>query len=157
MRRDGVNPGPSHYDIRPIGLVERQGDAGARLLVFAPYRACLLGLDGFGHARVLWWFSACGDEAVGFYAVTGEGSAREIEHLWVAPDWMGRGVGRRMLGHRLARAPAAGVEELRVVSDPNAAGFYLRRGARQVGEQASVPAGRRLPVLVIPLPEGTAA
>jgi hypothetical protein len=56
--------------------------------------------------------------------------------------------------HLVARARAAGVEELRVVSDPNAAGFYLRMGACQVGEQASVPVGRRLPVLVIPLREG---
>jgi tRNA-Thr(GGU) m(6)t(6)A37 methyltransferase TsaA len=310
MRRGGVNPGPSHYEIRPIGLVERGDEGGSRLRVLEPYRACLVGLDGFGHAQVLWWFSECGDErsratttvdppfdaptlgvfasraptrpnpialstvairgvdvdrgvleigaidaadgsplidikpylphygrvrapivptwaadwpdwmpddgveldapptfqmrrctardapsltrlahaskaswgypdellalwdadltldpafverhdvwaavagdeVVGFCAVTGDGSAREIEHLWVAPVWMGRGVGRRLVEHLVARARAAGVEELRVVSDPNAVGFYLRMGARQVGEQASVPAGRRLPVLAI--------
>jgi len=95
------------------------------------------------------WSAVAGDEVAGFYAVTGEESAREIEHLWVDPVWMGRGVGRRLVEHLVARARAAGVEELRVVSDPNAAGFYLRMGARQVGEQASVPAGRRLPVLAI--------
>lgn len=93
--------------------------------------------------------AVAGAEVVGFYAVTGDGPTREIEHLWVAPGWMGRGVGRLMVEHLVARARAAGVEELRVVSDPNAAGFYLRMGARQVGEQASVPAGRRLPVLAI--------
>ena len=95
------------------------------------------------------WAAVAGAKVVGFYAVTGEGSAREIEHLWVAPGWMGRGVGRRMLEHLVSRARAAGVVELRVVSDPHAAGFYRRMGARQVGEQASVPSGRRLPVLAI--------
>ncbi|MFO8150096.1 MAG: GNAT family N-acetyltransferase, partial [Trueperaceae bacterium] len=95
------------------------------------------------------WAAVAGEEVVGFYAVTGDGSAREIEHLWVDPGWMRRGVGRRMVEHLLARARAAGVEEVRVVSDPNAAAFYLRVGARQVGEQASVPAGRRLPILAI--------
>jgi ribosomal protein S18 acetylase RimI-like enzyme len=102
------------------------------------------------------WAAVAGDEVVGFYAVTGEGPSREIEHLWVDPGWMGRGVGRLMVDHLVARARAAGVEDLRVVSDPNAAGFYLRMGARQVGEQASVPVGRRLPVLAIPLREGAA-
>jgi GNAT superfamily N-acetyltransferase len=100
------------------------------------------------------WAAVAGAEVVGFYAMNGEGPVREIEHLWVDPGWMGRGVGRLMVDDLVARARAAGVEELRVVSDPNAAGFYLRMGARHVGEQASVPAGRRLPVLVIPLREG---
>jgi GNAT superfamily N-acetyltransferase len=99
------------------------------------------------------WAAVTGGEVAGFYAVTGAGAAREIEHLWVAPGWMGRDVGRFMVEHLVARARAAGAEELRVVSDPNAAGFYLRMGACQVGEQASVPVGRRVPVLVIPLRE----
>ena len=97
------------------------------------------------------WAAVAGDEAVGFYAVTGDRPGREIEHLWVAPGWMGHGVGRRMVEHLLERARAAGADEVRVVSDPHAAGFYMRMGARQVGEEPSVPAGRRLPVLVIPL------
>jgi ribosomal protein S18 acetylase RimI-like enzyme len=95
------------------------------------------------------WAAVVGDEVAGFYGVTGEGMTREIEHLWVDPGWMGRGVGRRMLDHLVARARADGVEVLRAVSDPNAVGYYQRMGARQVGEQASVPAGRRLPVLAI--------
>ncbi len=100
------------------------------------------------------WAAVSHDEIVGFSAVTGEGPVREIEHLWVDPGWMGRGVGRLLVEHLVTRTRAAGVEEVRVVSDPNAAGFYRRLGARDVGERSSLPAGRRLPVLVFGLDGG---
>jgi len=62
----------------------------------------------------------------------------ELAHLWVDPRAHGLGAGRALVRQVLAiaarRRPGSVV---RVESDPNAAGFYQRLGAREVG---SVPA-----------------
>jgi N-acetylglutamate synthase-like GNAT family acetyltransferase len=92
-----------------------------------------------------------GGSVVGFYTLDVDpGGECELEHLFVEPDVIGRGHGRRLMCHALAQARAAGARTLRVQSDPNAAAFYRAIGGRDVGEtpSASVP-GRVLPVLVI--------
>jgi len=85
----------------------------------------------------------------GFYALACEGDRWAVEHMWVDPRHMGRGLGRTLFTHALASARAAGGRRLRVESDPNAEGFYRRMGAHRTGEAPSVPAGRMLPVLEI--------
>jgi ribosomal protein S18 acetylase RimI-like enzyme len=73
-----------------------------------------------------------------------------LDHLWVLPEAMGFGHGRRLVEHALARAIAGGATGLEIESDPNAEGFYTRLGARRVGWSAApVPgaADRRLPRL----------
>jgi len=86
---------------------------------------------------------------VGFYATSGEGNERELEHMWVAPAHIGTGVGRVLLEHLSERLRDAGVARLRIASDPNAEGFYRALGARRVGRVPSKPSGRYLPVLVL--------
>lgn len=90
-------------------------------------------------------------EIVGFYALSGERDTRELEHMWVDPHCIGCGVGRRLFTHLLRRLRALRVRRLEIVSDPNAAGFYRRMGARRIGRVSSTPAGRYLPRLVIDL------
>jgi hypothetical protein len=58
------------------------------------------------------------------------------------------GVGARMFDHAVATLRAADAHVLRIASDPYAEGFYLRMGARRVGEWPSTPSGRTLPLLV---------
>lgn len=84
---------------------------------------------------------------VGFAAVSFEGGAAGLEHLWVDPPAMGRGHGAALFRHALAVAGEHGATALRIASDPNAEKFYLRMGAVRVGEVASTPPGRVLPVL----------
>jgi N-acetylglutamate synthase-like GNAT family acetyltransferase len=92
---------------------------------------------------------------VGFCALDQSGNEISLEHLWIAPERMGRGVGSRLFAHAVEAASATGAERLRIESDPNAEGFYLRMGARRIG---SVPApmpdapDRQLPVLEVRLP-----
>lgn len=90
---------------------------------------------------------------LGFYVVSTAGASAVLEHLWVRPDVMGRGVGRALLAHGLREARTAGCTVLRIDSDPNAEGFYLRAGARRVGEVPAPMDGRPrvLPRLEIPL------
>jgi tRNA-Thr(GGU) m(6)t(6)A37 methyltransferase TsaA len=42
------------YQIHPIGVVHKEDDA-ARIHVYAPYTAGLLGLEQFSHILVLYW------------------------------------------------------------------------------------------------------
>ncbi len=100
------------------------------------------------------WVASMGDGAVGFYALESRDSVMELEHLWVNPRWMGQGIGRALFEHAVLRARAACAVQLRVVSDPNAERFYLRMGARRVGQQESTPKGRQLPVLLLDLAGG---
>jgi GNAT superfamily N-acetyltransferase len=93
------------------------------------------------------WCAVCDGDVVGFYGLSRSAATFELEHLWVEPSWMGRGHGARLLAHAIETARSAGGALLRIVSDPNAEGFYRHLGATRVGEQESLPAGRRLPVL----------
>lgn len=71
-----------------------------------------------------------------------------LEDLWVEPDRMRNGIGGQLLRAVLDAARAHGRAGLEFESDPNAEGFYLRMGARRIGEQASdFQAGRMLPVM----------
>jgi GNAT superfamily N-acetyltransferase len=88
-----------------------------------------------------------GDDLVGVYALLFAGADCELEHFWIAPARMGRGVGRTLFEHAVERCRAIGVRRLWINADPNAEGFYRRMGARHVGEVPSTPAGRTLPRL----------
>jgi len=70
-----------------------------------------------------------GARLLGVYALSGVGPPRELEHFWVAPEQIGRGVGARMLEHSVATLRADGARVLRIASDPYAEGFYLRMRA----------------------------
>jgi GNAT superfamily N-acetyltransferase len=91
--------------------------------------------------------AARGAEPVGWAALDASADPAELEALWVHPAVMGLGIGRRLFARIAADARALGTSRLRVESDPNAEAFYLRMGARRVGDVPSLPAGRRLPVL----------
>jgi GNAT superfamily N-acetyltransferase len=95
------------------------------------------------------WCAARGARVLGFYALSGVGAARELEHFWIAPSHIGRGMGALMFSHAVATLSADGARRLRIASDPYAEGFYLRMGARPVGEWPSTPRGRTLPLLVL--------
>jgi predicted N-acetyltransferase YhbS len=69
-----------------------------------------------------------------------------LENVWVDPRCHGRGVGRTLVEHALSEAQGV----IAVVSDPNAEEFYVKLGARRVGEiNAPMPGApaRTLPLL----------
>jgi len=90
-----------------------------------------------------------GGRVVGVYALLPEGGECELEHFWLDPEFMGRGIGTRLLRHAIETARDLNASRLTILSDPNAEGFYLRMGARRVGSRPSTPAGRRLPLLIM--------
>ncbi len=86
---------------------------------------------------------------IGFYALEELAPGRyELGHLFVEPNWIGRGLGRLLLDSARDQASRRGGTMLVIQSDPHAEPFYLAQGARRVGlsRSASV-AGRVLPLL----------
>ena len=76
-----------------------------------------------------------------------------LEHMWVAPELHGRGIGRQLVAHALAKARELGFRHVDVQSDPFAESFYLTLGALRIG---SVPAPMPgAPARVLPLLEFT--
>ena len=89
------------------------------------------------------------DEIRGFYALCVSGEKAELEHMWVTPACIGTGVGKELFLDAMERAAALNVRDVELTADPNAAGFYERMGAVQIGETESVIDGqiRKLPRL----------
>jgi GNAT superfamily N-acetyltransferase len=89
------------------------------------------------------------DAPLGFYRLVfpGDGIA-ELDALFVEPEAMGQGVGKRLWRHAVAIARELGCSEMVWQSDPQAEGFYLAMGARRAGEsESTVLPGRMLPLM----------
>lgn len=81
-----------------------------------------------------------GGEALGCYSLVAASPASPgwiLEHFWIRPAAMGKGLGRRLFEHARAVAAAAGADVLEIDADPNAEAFYLRMGAVRIGEVRS--------------------
>ncbi|MEQ8434153.1 MAG: GNAT family N-acetyltransferase [Oceanicaulis sp.] len=76
------------------------------------------------------------------------GRVMDLDLLFIGPEAIGTGLGRILYEWALVQARTADCERLVILSDPNAAAFYIAMGAVLVEERASklVP-GRMLPVL----------
>ena len=78
-----------------------------------------------------------GEEPAGTYALVGEGRQLDLEHFWIDPRWIGKGLGRALFEHATYEASALGAKTLEILSDPHAEGFYLKLGCRRAGEAAA--------------------
>lgn len=92
---------------------------------------------------------------MGFYALSEREDGRaELEFLFVEPDALRHGYGRRLLAHarRYARA-GLGASAMLIQGDPHADEFYRALGARRIGERASASIeGRALPLYELQCP-----
>lgn len=76
----------------------------------------------------------------------------ELDKLFVAPEAMGKGVGRALVTWAIERARAQGSTRMQIEADPDAVPFYERMGARVIGGVPSdAVAGRTLPLMQIDL------
>ena len=66
-----------------------------------------------------------------------EDGSCELDDLFVEPDAMGLGIGRRLVEDVVARATAAGATRVTVIANARAVGFYERLGFRITGEAAT--------------------
>ncbi len=92
----------------------------------------------------------------GFYSLQPV-SAQEVDldNLFVAPEAIGHGCGKRLWQHAVATARQLGFTHMRIEADPNAEEFYAAMGAETVGSvPSSVWPERQLPLMRFSLVEG---
>lgn len=72
----------------------------------------------------------------------------DLAHFFVEPRALRLGIGRALFAAIVEKAKKSGTSKLVILADPNATDFYIRMGARLVGDAPSdsIP-GRRLPLL----------
>src|SRR6266404_5301275 len=78
--------------------------------------------------------AAVGDQIAGFYSLVPSTHSWKLDHLWVLPQFMDRGIGRALVAHALETAARGGASYVTVDADPNAESFYLACGAARCGE-----------------------
>lgn len=82
-----------------------------------------------------------GDETIGFFSlvprVRGDGvHVNELAHLFLKPSYMRKGYGRILFHQAIKVAKIQlGWSRIQWESDPNAAGFYEKMGAIQIGKK----------------------
>jgi GNAT superfamily N-acetyltransferase len=86
------------------------------------------------------YIATLGEAFVGFCALQfepREPSEALLDHLWVAPSWSRRGIGRALFAHAKNVARQRHAKRLKIVGDPHAEGFYRRMGATLCGKEAA--------------------
>ncbi len=76
-------------------------------------------------------------EIAGCCALIVNGSLAEIEHMWIKPEQMRRGVGRALFTHAKSQAEDQSARLIELSADPHAEDFYARMGAKRIGEVAA--------------------
>jgi ribosomal protein S18 acetylase RimI-like enzyme len=94
------------------------------------------------------------NRVVGFYILTTEDDGLHLDHLWILPAAIRRGLGRALFEHAADQAKRSGFDSIKIEADPNAEGFYQRMGAERVGLNVTEIEGERreLPLLVYAVP-----
>ncbi len=89
---------------------------------------------------------------IGMAQVIMDDGQAELHKLFICPDTMGQGLGRRLIAWAVEHARHQGARQMEIESDPDAAPFYERMGAKPAGSapSGSIP-GRVLPRFLLPL------
>jgi N-acetylglutamate synthase-like GNAT family acetyltransferase len=89
-----------------------------------------------------------GGRPVAFYSLKPWEGEVELAHLFVEPELIGGGIGKRLWNDAVGTARALGFATMVITSDPYAEGFYLSMGAERTGTEASaIRPGRELPLM----------
>lgn len=79
------------------------------------------------------WLAEAGGAVAGFYALIPHGADQELDLFFTGNETQGTGLGRRLFAHMAERARAMGAARVVISSNPEAAGFYRRMGAVDIG------------------------
>jgi len=116
--------------------------------------AAELTVSGARAASGLLFVGDINGEIFGFYGFECDEKEPEMTHLFVHPEFIGRGFGKVLWHHAIDFAKSKGWASFQIVADPYASeNFYLPMGARHVGDvDSSVRPGRKLSLLKFDCP-----
>ena len=86
------------------------------------------------------------EEVIGFFAIV-KGDNDELDHFWLLPKAIGKGYGNLVFEQILSECNTLAISNFYIISDADAEGFYLKKGALKVGEVYSEAQKRMLPKL----------
>lgn len=95
------------------------------------------------------WIAEAGGKTVGWFSLVAIPEGLLLDNFFLLPAHIGSGVGRVMWEEAVQRAQDQGAKRMTLESDPNAAGFYERMGARLTGSVTAPDTGRELPTYEI--------
>lgn len=87
------------------------------------------------------------EKIVGCCVLITEENTLWIEHLWISPNYIGHGFGKKLLQGALTQTVNSSHKNIKVISDINAEVFYQKMGFETISQYESVPKGRFLPVM----------
>lgn len=76
------------------------------------------------------YVAAVENTPVGWAAALPRGDVWWLDDLWIAPAWMGKGIGSRLFTYAAEQGRASGSRRMEWEAEPNALGFYERLGGR---------------------------
>jgi GNAT superfamily N-acetyltransferase len=99
------------------------------------------------------WIMTNEGKPIAFYALSQDEEGYELGHLWVLPEYIGKGIGKQLMNHAFERCKLLNITALKIYADPNAQTFYEKMGAKKISEYHSDLFGedRVLPVMEIEL------
>lgn len=130
--------------VRHWGHHERHPDAVAGL------EATLPDIEGYASMTVRVLDSA--DGPIGFYSLADHGDHVELYQMFLRPDLIGHGFGRRLWDDAVAVA-ASMSDRMLIMADPESVGFYEAMGAELV-ENVEIAPGFSLGRMWFDLPDG---
>lgn len=83
---------------------------------------------------------------IGFSALKDQDDHYEITHLWILPEFIGKGYGRMLLKHTINTNPSIN-KPIWVQAEPKAKSFYEKHGFVVFDLIESLPKGRFLPLM----------
>ena len=81
---------------------------------------------------------------IGFYSLLINSQENTIEYFYIQPEYIGKGYGKKMWNHLVNYCKAYNINELTLVTSPQAKDFYEKMGAIQIGEVESILKKNRL-------------
>lgn len=85
---------------------------------------------------------------IGFYGLSTKKEQKELEYLYIEPEYIGKGYGRHLWNHMIDYCKGNGIDNIVFVANPQAVGFYTKLGAVEIGlVESLVRKGRMVPKL----------
>ena len=72
-------------------------------------------------------------EVIGFFALKPIKDENRLDHLWIDPRFINKGVGKILFKEAITAAKYVGWTGFRLAADPYAEPFYLKMGAKNIG------------------------
>lgn len=92
------------------------------------------------------------DKIIGFYSIIRSDKEISVEYFYIEPKNVGKGYGKILWSHMTAYCKEQGISEIELVTSPQAKEFYIKMGAKLLGEVDSlVIKDRKIPKLTYTL------